>query len=789
MRLLFFIGLFFFLASANGQVLVEISGKVMDAGDKSALVGAVVFCKNNPAQGATTDVNGNFKLKINNLECGVLVVRYLGYADKEVEISSNKKTLSILMQQTAQDIEEIVITETRSDDNVKKAEMGRVELKSETIKSLPVIFGETDVLKTITLLPGIKSGGEGNTGFYVRGGGPDQNLVTLDGAVVYNANHLLGFFSVFNGDIVDKVEVIKGGMPANHGGRLSSIVSVKMRDGDFDKLKVNGGIGLISSRLSIEGPIQQGRSSFVVSGRRTYADILAKPFIADSLRENSLYFYDLNAKASFVLSTKDKVAITLYNGRDAFRYINPRNQSFRFGINWGNRLANINWSHQFKNNFSQSISAGMNEFNLKTDAEFTGGNLTIFSGLRDFTLQADYTLKTAKNHNIQWGGKYIYHTFVPGILTAQQSGNNFNVDINNQYAHEGALYINDEFDLSSRIAINAGLRYSVFNQVGPYTQELYDEFGTPTGEAIKYSRGSSIALWDGFEPRLSARYTLTESSSLKGSYTRTNQYLHLATSSSATLPSDLWVPSSRLVRPQIADQVSVGYFKNFKQNMWEASVEGYYKTMQNQIEFRPGAQLFFNQNLENEMIFGSGEAYGIEFLLRKNIGKLNGWIGYTLSRTTRTFDALNEGKPYLYRYDRPHDISVVINYKFNKHWNASFVFVYGSGQMITLPTGRYAYFVGVDKQEGVPLFSILDYYTKINTFRMPAYHRADISATYTPRPEARFHSSWNFSIYNIYNRANPYFIYFDANRKTGQINAYMVYLFPIIPSVTWNFKF
>jgi uncharacterized membrane protein len=780
----------FSLQAIFAQTKVLLSGKITDEQSGESLIGASVYCTGADSTGAIVDAQGYYKIY---LLPGTYLVRvsYIGYKTLQVSLVIKENTTkNFRLEVDVVSVGEVEVRGQASDKNVKSIEMSTVELSAKTIKQLPVIFGEMDVLKTITLLPGIKSGGEGSTGFYVRGGGPDQNLVLLDGAVVYNASHLLGFFSIFNGDAVESVEVIKGGMPANYGGRLSSIVSVDMKEGDKNKLKVNGGVGLISSRLQIEGPIQKDKSSFVVSARRTYGDVLARPFLADSVKGNTLYFYDLNAKLTFNLTPKDRLYFIGYLGRDVFKFVNNRVNKFTFGVNWGNKIAGLRWNHTYNSKLSSNISLIYNDYDLKSSAEFLGGSLNVFSGLKDVTAKADYFYVPNKKVKIKYGGQYIYHTFIPGILSAQQSGVAINQTINRQYAHEGAAYVSFDYEMSARWYFNGGLRYSMFDQVGPYKQPTFDELGTPTGQYVEYSRGTSIKLWHGAEPRFSARYVVNPTTSLKASYTHTLQYLHLATSSSATLPTDLWVPSSKLIKPQIADQVALGLFKNFKKDMYETSIEAYYKPMQNQIEFKPGAQLFFNQNLENEMVFGKGLSYGAEFLLKKTRGKTTGWIGYTWSKTTRTFNIFNNGNPYYYRYDRRHDISVVVMHQINKKWNFNFVFVYGTGNVLTLPQQRFTYNFGVSAQTPIPYYNIVDRYVDIANFRMPAYHRADISFNYTPKPESKkFQSSWNFSVYNIYSRANPYFIYFDPDITTQTVKARMVYLFPIIPSVTWNYKF
>ncbi len=776
-------------AKAQGYT---VQGKILDSISGELLIGATVLDLDNPSKGAVSDADGRFKIA---LSPGAHRLRfsYLGYSDKLILLDLRRDTtLKILLTPSKITSDEVIISDVRSNDNVIKNEMSRVSIDANTMRRLPVLFGETDVLKTITLMPGIKSGGEGNTGIYVRGGGPDQNLVLLDNGVVYNASHLLGFFSVFNGDVVEDVEVIKGGMPAEYGGRLSSIIKVNTRDGDFNKFHTNGGIGLISSRIATEGPIQKGKSSFLLTARRTYLDAVAKPFLPDSLQGNQLYFYDLNGKFSFLLSNKDKLTITAYFGRDAFRYAPADRRDFSFGVNWGNALATAVYARQVSPSLSYEASLGYNDFTLSSQVDFDNIIIRISSGLKDWTLKNEWLYSPSKRSLWKFGGQYIYHTFQPGILSGELDGeNDIESKINSQFAHEGAIYASLEQKLGSRWQVNAGLRYSFFNQVGPYDQVIYESNGVRTDQIIRYAPGESIAFWDGLEPRLAMNYLINSEQSIKASYTRTFQYLHLATSSAATLPSDLWIPSSARIAPQMADQVAFGYFRNFKDNLYETSVELYYKPMQNQIEFKPGANLFFNQNLEAEIIFGEGLSYGIEFFFKKRYGKTTGWIGYTWSKSERRFDGLNDGNWFYYRYDRRHDVSVVLTQELSDKWDFNFVFVYGTGNVITLPVGRFAYNFGIDFSNQNPNFTILDLYAQANTFRMPAYHRADISFNYTPsgKENKRFTSTWNFSIYNLYNRQNPYFIYLDADRDNNRISAKMVYLFPILPSVTWNFKF
>lgn len=769
----------------NAQV---ITGNVKDSANNEPLIGAIV--KLEPGNiGTATDASGKFTLKAAP-QTYILTVSYLGYRTKTLTVDATKnQPITIALGAVSTQINEAVITGERTNKAVTSTTMSTVELKVEQIKALPVIFGEPDVLKAITLLPGIKSGGEGGTGFYVRGGGPDQNLILMDDAVIYNASHLLGFLSVFNTDAVRNVEVIKGGMPANYGGRLSSILNVNLQEGNENKYKVNGGVGLISSRLLVEGPIKKGKSGFMIAGRRTYIDALVKPFLTTEQKANGYYFYDFNFKAHWNINTKNKLVLSAYYGNDVFTFRSPRNTEVKFGVNWGNSAVSLKWFHSYNSNFYSNTFLIYNGFHLNSKFEFNTNGFNLSSGLQDINAKHEFYYNGISKHQLKFGVNYTYHTFTPGIATGQVGTITINQEINKQYAHEAAAYIADEFKLGKRTTINAGLRAVMFTQVGPYTEKLFNENNVETGTGVSFAAGEPIKTYTGLEPRIAATYLLNSSTSVKASYTRTNQFLHLATTSGAQFPSDLWVPSSRKIKPQQAHQVAVGLFKNFKENEYETSIEAYYKPMYNQIEFKPGANLFFNQNLENEMVFGNGLSYGVEVFGKKKFGKLTGWIGYTWSKTTRQFDALNQGKPFYFRYDRTHDISVVATYQFNKKWSATTVFVYGTGNATTLPNGRYSYGVGYDIAKNEPKLTFIDLYDRINDYRLPAYHRLDIAATYINKQTEKFESSWTFSIYNVYNRANPYFIYFEPDLDAQKVRAYMVYLFPILPSVAWNFKF
>jgi hypothetical protein len=685
----------------------------------------------------------------------------------------------------------VVVTASR---NVYRNQMSVQSLGIGQIKKLPVILGEIDPLKSITLLPGIKNGGEASAGIYVRGGGPDQNLVLLDGIPVYNPNHLLGFFSVFNGEAVNDIEVIKGGFPAEYGGRLSSVISVNTREGNKDSIKGSGGIGIISSRVSLEGPIIKGRSSFIVSARRTYIDQVARLVAKNMVGNNGYYFGDINAKADFIINKNNKLDFTFYTGIDDFTYVDNDDNDGRdrtFNAIWGNTIAGLSWKQRIGGKIRNELSAIYNNFDLDSKVTFGTNGFQFSSGLTDYMVKNDWTFTHNNWLKWKWGWQYTWHTFRPGAGGSNSGVQEFKNNIQDQQAHEAAAYVSTDVNLLPGLNLVAGLRYSYFSQVGPTEYMIYDADGVPTGELMKFSSGQQIASYHYPEPRASLLYKFKDESSIKLSYARTTQYLHLATTSAATFPGDLWVPASQLIQPGIAHQVAAGYFKNISNGAYEVSVEAYYKTLSNQLEFKPGARLLLNNNLEGEMIFGSGRAYGVELFAQKKVGKLTGWVGYTLSRTERTFPEMNEGKAFPYRYDRTHDLSVVANYTISPKWSFSGIFVYGTGNALTMPTGRFVYRVGYDGLEEEPVFTSINLYDKINDYRMPSYHRMDIAFTYTPKPNStkRFKSSWNFSIYNVYSRYNPYFIYIKVEEDERIIQGKKVFLFPITPAVTWNFNF
>jgi len=759
-----------------------LSGYVRDSLSGETLIGASVTV-NGQAKGIASNSYGFYSI---TLDEGTYTVSatFAGYLQLDSVINLNRNTEMNFNLLPRTMLEEVIVSSRRRDNNVKAPQMGKIDMSVSRIKSVPVLLGEVDLLKTLQLIPGVRNAGEGNTGLYVRGGGPDQNLIMLDDAIVYNSGHLFGFFSIFNSDAIKNISLIKGSMPAQYGGRLSSVLDVAMKEGNIKKFEAEGGIGLISSRLSVQGPIKKEKASFIVSARRTYIDVIMKPFIKKSsdFHGSGYYFYDLNLKVNYKFSERDRVYLSGYFGRDVFTFRNS-SRSFSADIPWGNSTATLRWNHVFNRKLFANTTLVYNDYKFAFGAEQEDFKLRLSSGIRDRNAKIDIDYYPSPSHKIKFGGLYTYHTFVPNILTGEQGDTKFEPNNDSKkYALEMAAYVQDEWEVTPKLNIGVGLRYSAFTQIGPYTVYERDADGNKT-DSVFYGRGQSIKTYGGAEPRLIFRYGLNEETSIKAGVARNLQYIHLVSNAASTLPTDLWVPSTYRVQPQISLQYSAGLFKNFKNNEYETSVELYYKDMKNQIEYGEGYTPSLNDP-EDEFVFGNGWSYGTEFFVNKTRGKFNGWVGYTLSWTWRKFSGLNDGEKFPAKYDRRHDISVVAMYELSKKWKLSSVFVYGSGNATTLPE-RFYFVDGVLTQE----------YSKVNQYRLPAYHRIDLSATLTPvqKPGRKFHQSWVFSLYNTYSRLNPYFIYFNQEGSpydgSLKIEARKVSLFPIIPAVTWNFKF
>jgi len=770
--------------ACTAQQKFTISGYIKDVSSGENLLGATLTVKNG-RKGVSSNQYGFFSITLDSGKYNFTCTN-VGYLPQEFSLHLTKDTLlNISMISGAALQEEVVVTARRRDNNIKTAQLGKISLPIEQIKQVPAFLGEVDVLKVVQLLPGIRNAGEGSAGIYVRGGGPDQNLIMLDDAVVYNTGHLFGFFSIFNSDAIKNISLIKGGMPAQYGGRLSSVLDITMKEGNNQKFQTEGGIGLIASRFSVQGPIKKDKASFIISARRTYVDAIAKPFISKESQfyGSGYYFYDLNAKVNYQFSNKDRLYLSGYFGRDVFDFVNGR-QSLDVNIPWGNATGTLRWNHVFNKKLFANTTAVYNDYNFKFSAAQDNFNVGLSSGIRDISLKHDLDFYPSGNHKLKFGGIYTYHRFTPSVVSGRQDSVEFkpqNAQV--KFAHEAAVYVQDDWEVSDKLQVNAGIRYSMFQQVGPFKLYETDANGNRIDSTI-YGKGKSVKTYGGLEPRLSVRYSINEKTSIKASVTRNLQYIHLVSNAGTTLPTDLWVPSTYLVQPQKSWLYAAGLFKNFKSNMFETSLELYYKQMQNQLEYREGYTPNSIDDTENDFVFGKGWSYGSELFVNKVKGKLTGWVGYTLSWTWRKFPDLNEGMKYPAKYDRRNDLTVVAMYQLSKRWKVSGTFVYGTGNAATLPQ-RFYIVGGVLTQE----------YSRINQYRLPSYHRLDLSAVLQGKnnDKRKLKTEWVFSIYNAYSRANPYFIYFDqegsAYNGTLKVQAKQVSIFPIIPAVTWNFKF
>jgi len=774
---------FLFFTISFAQARFTLNGYVRDSLSGETIIGANISILGD-SKAIASNQFGFYSITLDSGKY-IIYVSHVAYVDTTIELDLfANQSLNVELISKAAASQEVIVYSKRRDANVKNAQMGKIDLTIDQVKNIPAFLGEIDLLKAIQLLPGVRNAGEGNAGFYVRGGGPDQNLIMLDDAVVYNTGHLFGFFSIFNSDAIKNVTLIKGGMPAQYGGRLSSVVDVSMKEGNLNQLQMDGGIGAIATRFSIQGPLKKDKASFVLSARRTYADALAKPFIKESnaFYGSGYYFYDMNAKVNYRFSEKNRLYLSGYFGRDVFTFNNSE-RSFSTNIPWGNSTATLRWNYVFNRRLFSNTTLVYNDYKFRFTAAQDNFQIILSSGIRDGSIKTDFDYYPVPGHKLKFGGLFTYHKFIPNVLSGRQDSIVFKP--NNEgikYAIESALYLQDDWEIGERLKINYGLRWSNFNQVGPYTVYIRDVNQNKIDSTF-YGSWQTVKSYGGFEPRMTVRFSLNDETSIKASLTRNLQYIHLVTNAGTTLPTDLWVPSTYIVKPQDGWLYAAGLFKNFNDNKWETSMEVYYKDMKNQVEYAEGYTPSLNDP-ESEFVFGKGWSYGSELFVNKLRGRLTGWIGYTLSWTWRKFAALNEGERYPVKYDRRHDLSVVANYEAGKKWKLGAVFIYGTGNAITLPE-RFYFINGVLTQE----------YSKLNQYRMKAYHRLDLSATYTPKPKKKrkLNSFWVFSIYNVYSRLNPYFIYFDqtGNAANGdlQVEARQVSLFPILPALTWNFKF
>jgi len=752
---------FSYLLSAQKHT---ISGFITDVSSGEVLIGATVYAPT-PEKGMVTNNYGFYSISVNPLDSLVIVFSYLGYEPqiKIVQLTSDLR-LDVKLEPSAVGIKEVVVSVASdlSDRNVSRIQPGIIDIPVAKIRELPAILGEKDVLKIVQLLPGVQAGNEGTTGFYVRGGNADQNLVQLDEAVVYNPNHLFGLFSTFNSRALNHVDLIKGGFPAQYGGRLSSILDITMKEGNSQKFKTEGGIGLITSQLTVEGPLVQDKASFILSGRRTYLDLLARALLPKS-NESNYNFYDLNAKLNWRVTSKDRIFFSAFRGRDAAKY--KEAAGIQYDLGFGNSTATLRWNHLFSPKLFANSSFIFNTYDNELQARQYNSGAHVISSIQDLNGKLEFQYYPSTAHSIRMGIYHSNHTFLSAGQTGSLVKNQLKLIDKNKIpqkkVNEWAGYINDEWKWNDRISTNIGIRLPGFN-----------------------SRDTSYFR---IEPRVSLNVMVSEKSSIKFSYSGMNQFLHLIPSSTASVPNDIWIPSSEKTLPQISRQLSLGYFHNFKTNAYETSIELYHKTMDHQVLFREGNQLIQSLDVDDLLEYGQGKSYGAEFFIRKNAGKLTGWISYTLSKTDQQFEALNFGEKFPFRYDRRHNLALTGNLEITDRWSVSSTFVYTSGSVYTLPISRIPAHYGGSIFEGNYFI-----YEGRNNARMAAYHRLDLSISYK-KPRClfgkKYDSEWVIGLYNSYSRLNPYFIYFAIDPVTNQPQAKQVSLLPIIPSVNYNFKF
>jgi len=783
----------FVLCSSFAQ-RVTLSGTVKAAESGESLMGAYVMlvdtANTQNRQGCITNQAGFYSVTVPTGTYQI-TVSYMSYQTINEVVHMSKSVMrNFDMEQEAIAGEEVVVTGQKSDHNIASADVGRMEMKIEAIKAMPALMGEADVIKSVQLLPGVQSGGEGNSGYYVRGSGTDQNLILLDEATVYNAGHLFGFFSIFNADAVKNVELIKSGMPAYYGGRAASILNIYQKEGNMKKYEVDGGIGVIFSHLTVQGPLKKKKASFIISGRRTYIDMLIQPVLPSTspLKGMDFYFYDLNAKFNVIINDKHRLYFGAYYGNDVYGFKSASAQTV-CKFRWGNAAASARWNYIINERMFLNTSATFSYYDFNTEMGMDVFQFKLKSGIRDYGLKSELTWLPTPKHNIRFGVHDILHQCLPGQY-AVQAGEGFDFSlpkVQPYFANELSIYAHDEWDIAKRWKLNAGLRYTHFSHIGAFTRYHLNETGAVVDSTV-YKPGELISQYNKVEPRLSLRFLIDSSTSIKASATLNYQFLHQISMASITLPTDVWMPCTDLLKPQTVVQVSLGVFRNFHHDMFETYVDLYYKKMYNLAEYRDGLSFeALTVNPDQLYVFGQGWAAGAEFFVKKTRGKFTGFIGYTLGYTRRQFDELNNGNPFWAKYDRRHDVSISLSYEILRNkLSVSALWVYQTGNTMTIPIGYYFY-----------MGSYITEFSERNAYRMPPYHRLDIAVNWTIAKKKRFETGLNFSIYNVYNRKNPFFIFletstnFDENSNDFSINskAYQMSLFPIIPSAMWWFKF
>jgi hypothetical protein len=763
----------------NAQQKYTISGFVNEKGSGEHLPGVLVY-QPGTANGVVTNAYGFYSITLPASDTMKLAFSFIGFSPVSHQLKLNRSLKLNVELVSLQNLEEVEIVGSRTEPVSQDVQMSRIDIPVDKVKDIPALLGEKDVLKVLQLMPGVQKGSEGSSGFYVRGGGPDQNLIILDDATVYNAFHLFGFFSLFNGDALKSIELTKGGFPARYGGRLSSVLDMQLKEGNKEKIRGEGGIGLISSRLTIEGPIVKGKSSFLVSGRRTYIDALVQPFLPPD-QKGGYYFYDLNAKVNYVFGDKDRLFLSGYFGKDRFYgMMKQQNSKNTFGIDWGNATATARWNHLFSDRLFANTSLIFTDYKLRISSEFTEPSITYSmlysSGIRDYAIKSSFDFIPNPRHYVRFGLHGIYHRFTPGASVIKGSFMEDNLETKSLFeTFENALFIEDDWKISAKWRANGGLRLTQFIHKKEHVLNP--------------------------EPRASVRYLIREDLSVKASYAMMNQYMHLLSNTGIGLPTDLWVPATSKAPYMSSQQWAAGVAKDFLKKGYDVAIEGYYKEMKNVLGYREGASFLAvganseSVGWETNVTSGRGWSYGGELLLRKNTGKFTGWIGYTLSWTQLQFDALNFGKKFYARYDRRHDISVVGVYKLSRRITLSATWVYGTGNAITLPLTNYrANTYGLPYTSSnptplnqSPLYYVQDYGQQRNAYRMSPYHRMDIGVPFH-KQKKRSVRTFELGVYNVYNRLNPFFYYID-NKENGEQVLMQVSLFPIIPSVSWNWKF
>lgn len=787
-RFLFTFSILFLGILLQAQEKYTLSGVITDQNSGETMIGVNVVVKE-LSTGTVTNTYGFFSITLPKGK-HTISISYLGFDDYEETINLTENTRkNISIKESSQELEEVVLLSNTKKINIQKPEMSVNKLSIATIKQMPVLLGEVDIIKSLLLLPGVTNAGEGQSGFNVRGGAADQNLVLMDEATLYNTSHVFGLFSVFNADAIKDLKLYKGGIPARFGGRAASVLDIYQKEGNNTKFSMNGGIGLISSRLLAEGPIVKDKSSFLIAGRGSYAHLFLK--LTDN--KNSAYFYDLNTKLNYKFNDKNNVYLSGYFGRDIFSL------NEMFSNTYGNTTVNLRWNHLFSEKIFSNLSLIYSDYYYGLTLDFIGFNWE--SGIKNYNLKYDFRHYISDKFDLNYGVNFTKYALNPGTIEPLTDDSSINFkQLDRKHAYESAVYVAAEQKLTDKLNISYGLRYSHFNRVGSSTVNYYTdnqavvydeelkiyEKGTPI--ATKYfDSNKSIATYSNFEPRFTVAYELNKNQAIKANYNRMTQYMQLVSNTASPTPLDVWTPSDNYIKPQIADQVAVGYFQNFKEGDYTLELESFYKTIKNRIDYIDGADLIANEAIEQVILNGKMRSYGLEILAKKNSGKLNGWIAYTLSRSeqqtpgrTPTEIGINNGNWYKSAYDKTHNLAITGSYKLNKKWNFGANFILQSGQPVTFPTGKYVF-------QGVTVPS----YNSRNEDRLPAYHRLDLSATLTPKNQEKkkYTREWVFGIYNVYSRYNAASISFRENPETGVNEAVKLSIFGIVPSVTFNFKF